>query len=241
MSGLRWVAVVLVMLSVACSPGTDSPEPRAEPDVGAEDLEPRDAAQALDWLIQGNARFVAGKPRHQHEELARRAKLVSGQNPFGIILGCADSRVAPELIFDHGLGDLFVVRVAGNVVSQDEAGSIEYGIEHLGTRLVLVLGHEGCGAVTAALGDVDDAAPELRYLIHKLTPALVDIDRSLPLAQQVELGVEANVRYWTRELNEIARREARSEDERALIVGAVYELGTGRVRILDRMEIETGR
>ncbi len=194
---------------------------------------PRDADQALEWLLAGNERFVRGVPRHDNESLRRRMKLAERQNPFAIILGCADSRVPPEMLFDHGFGDLFVIRVAGNIVAEDEAGSIEYGIAHFGTPLVLVLGHENCGAVTAALGSIENEPRELATLIRRVQPALADIDRSLPMDQQVQLGVEANVRQSVGILQGIAEREDRPIGERSLVVGAVYELDTGRVRILD--------
>jgi carbonic anhydrase len=155
------------------------------------------------------------------------------QRPFAIVLGCADSRVPPELVFDHGLGDLFVIRVAGNVVSDDEAGSIQYAAAHLDTPLVVVLGHEGCGAVTAALGSIDDEPAELITLMRKVRPALVEIDRSLPMEDQVHAGVEANVRLAVSQLREIAEREQRPLQERMKVVGAAYELETGRVRILE--------
>lgn len=198
-----------------------------------DDLVPIDGEQALEWLIAGNERFVSGNPRHTHESIRRRMRLLEEQNPFAIVLGCADSRVPPELLFDHGFGDLFVIRVAGNVAADDEAGSIEYSIVHLGTPLVVVLGHESCGAVTAALSSGDDEPEELTTLIERIQPAMESVDRSLPMDQQVQQGVEANVRHWVGILKAIAEREDRPDARRALIVGAVYELSTGLVRILD--------
>jgi len=215
----------------SCTP----PEPsEPEPVVSEEERDrmPEDGKQALQWLLEGNRRFVEGRPRHDYENQRRRMMLTEGQHPFGVILGCADSRVPPELIFDFGLGDLFVIRVAGNVVADDEAGSIEYAIAHLDVPLILVLGHEGCGAVTAALGMVEGEAKELEGLLRMIQPALVDIDPSLPSERRIHLGVEANVRQSVNRLLEIAEREQRPEDERVLVVGAVYELDTGRVRVL---------
>ena len=220
----------LAVLLPSCQEQSEGP---AVPTASDDDLVPRDADQALEWLLAGNQRFVTGVPRHDHESLRRRMKLSEGQQPFAVVLGCADSRVPPELLFDHGFGNLFVIRVAGNIAADDEAGSIEYAIAHLGTRLVVVLGHQGCGAVTAALGSIDQEPAELVTLIQRVQPALVDIDRSLPMEQQVHLGVEANVRQSVAALREIAEREDRPIEERARIVGAVYELATGRGRILD--------
>lgn len=197
------------------------------------DRTPEDGAQALEWLLEGNRRFVDGRPRHDFASQRRRMMLTEGQHPFGVVLGCADSRVPPELIFDFGLGDLFVIRVAGNVVANDEAGSIEYAIAHLDVPLVLVLGHEGCGAVTAALGEHDGEVEELVGLLRMIQPAVADIDPSLSVENQIHLGVEANVRQSVKELLEIAEREARPDEERVMVVGGVYELDTGLVRILE--------
>lgn len=194
------------------------------------DIEVESAAEALELLLAGNARFVAGRPRHDHESLRRRAMLAGGQHPFAVVLGCADSRVPPELIFDAGLGDLFVIRVAGNVAGTDEAGSIEYAIAHLETKLVLVLGHEGCGAITAAIDHAEGEARELTQLLASIGPGLSGVDASLPREERIHQGVEANVRAQLRLMNAIADREGR---QRAVsFVGAVYELETGQVRIL---------
>ena len=106
---------------------------------------------ALESLEEGNLRYANGKPEHPNESVAHRQQLATGQSPFAVVLSCADSRVVPESIFDQGLGDLFTVRVAGNVIDDHVLGSIEYAVEHLGTRLVVVLGHESCGAVGAAI------------------------------------------------------------------------------------------
>ena len=115
------------------------------------------ATEALERLKAGNARFVAGAPqRVTHMDAARRAELVDGQAPFAVILGCADSRAPAGMIFDQGLGDLFVIRVAGSVAAPSQIGSVEFAVEHFGTRLVVVLGHSGCGAVKATLADLDE-------------------------------------------------------------------------------------
>src|SRR5262245_28073525 len=108
---------------------------------------------ALKMLQEGNARFVAGKARHPHEDQGRRNETASGQHPFASILSCSDSRDPVEVTFDEGVGDLFVVRVAGNVADTDEIASLEYGAEHLGTQLIAVLGHTKCGAVTAVVNE----------------------------------------------------------------------------------------
>ena len=220
------VLASLLTLLGACAGAPDA--------ASIEDVEVGSGEEALALLVEGNKRFVAGRPRHSHESMARRAKLSGGQDPYAIVLGCADSRVPPELLFDAGLGDLFVIRVAGNVVGEDEAGSIEYSIEHLGTLLVVVLGHESCGAVTAALsaGHEKEIA-ELAHLLSVIAPALRDIDPKLPHKEKVMLGVEANVRQSMKRLTSIQDR-INTPEARAIVVGAVYDLDTGRVRILDR-------
>jgi carbonic anhydrase len=220
-----------LMVFASCAPGPAEPEPSLNEE--NRDRMPESGEQALQWLLEGNRRFAEGRPRHDFESQRRRMMLTEGQHPFGVVLGCSDSRVPPELIFDFGLGDLFVIRVAGNVVSDDEAGTIEYAVAHLDVPLILVLGHEGCGAVTAALGMVDGEVQELQSLLHRVQPALVDIDPSLPDEERIHLGVEANVRQSVKALLEIAEREQRPEEERVLVLGAVYELDTGLVHLLE--------
>jgi carbonic anhydrase len=142
---------------------------------------PKTAQQALQRLRDGNQRFVAGQVRHGHENRTWRAALVADQHPFAVILGCSDSRVPTELVFDQGFGDLFVIRVAGNVISTDVLGSIAYAVAHLHTRLLVVLGHEGCGAVTAAL-QAPGADSEPKYveaLLQLIGPSLRDLPPQL--------------------------------------------------------------
>ncbi len=227
------LCVVALVLLDAC--GGNPPDPVAETEEYWEkrDAMPRDGDEALEWLLDGNARFAQDRPREFQEGLRRRAMLSEGQHPFAIVLGCADSRVPPELVFDTGLGDLFVIRVAGNVASDDEAGSIEYAVDHLDVRLVLVLGHERCGAVTAALGAAEGEAEELSRLLEQVRPALRGIDPALPLDERIRLGVEANVRHSMEQLHDIIEREADEVPAGLRVVGAVYDLETGRVRLLE--------
>ena len=198
----------------------------------ADEHAPTTSAAALELLMEGNERFVAGTPQHDHETIARRMKLTEGQAPCAVVLTCADSRVVPELIFDVGLGDVFVIRVAGNVVAEDEAGSIEYAVEHLDVPLVIVLGHESCGAVTAALSAEPDEFDELTRLLERLRPSLQGIDRSRPKADQIHAGVETNAQRSTRQLRQLLSGHNVPGDLQ--VVPAVYELGSGRVRLLDR-------
>jgi len=178
-------------------------------------------------LSAGNAHHVAHRYQHPHQNANRQRELVSGQNPHAEILSCADSRVPPELIFDQGLGDLFIVRVAGNVVSDTELGSLEYGAEHLHVPLLVVLGHQHCGAVTAAVeggGDVGHIAA----LINLLRPA-VEKTRGLP-GDPVENAVKANVEMVVKQLRTSTPVLAELVSHGKLkVVGAVYSLDTGKV------------
>jgi carbonic anhydrase len=178
-------------------------------------------------LSAGNAHHVAHRYQHPHQNANRQRELVSRQNPHAEILSCADSRVPPELIFDQGLGDLFIVRVAGNVVSDTELGSLEYGAEHLHVPLLVVLGHQHCGAVTAAVeGGGDDG--HIVALINLLRPA-VEKTRGLP-GDPVENAVKANVEMVVKQLRTSTPVLAELVSHGKLkVVGAVYSLDTGKV------------
>ena len=206
------------------------PTPRASNPTSA-DSHPRSPEEALQRLKVGNTRFAKGQPKHRHESLGFRKQLTSEQHPFATILGCSDSRVPIELIFDQGFGDLFVIRVAGNVVTDDVVGSIEYAGIHLKTPLVVILGHEGCGAVTAALQARKHNSSEpqgIQNLVKLIEPATRGIDPNLPMREQVHNAVESNVRLAQEKLTKLP------EVQRSvlLMVGAVYELETGEVRWL---------
>ena len=189
------------------------------------------ADEALSRLLAGNARFVAHKERHPDESLGRRRELVSGQHPFAVILGCADSRVAPELLFDEGLGDLFVIRVAGNIVDDAILGSIEYAVEHLGTKLIVVLGHEKCGAVSAAVSS-ENAPGHLSALVSAIRPSVL-ATASSP-GDRVHNCVVDNVRRVARQIrdSEPVLKEG-TQHGGVKVIAADYELDTSKVRLLD--------
>jgi carbonic anhydrase len=200
----------------------------------ARETAPRNAAEALKRLEEGNRRFSGGKPRHAHEAADWRKHLVRGQTPFATLLGCSDSRVPPELVFDQGLGDLFVIRVAGNVIDTDILGSIQYAVRHLGTPLLVVLGHEGCGAVTATLDAVDGKAKEPKYieaLAGKIQPGLKGLAR-LEGDERLRAAVEANVRWSVRRVASLSEARKALKEKSVTLVGAVYELKSGKVRLL---------
>lgn len=193
------------------------------------------ADDALERLREGNARFVAGKARFPTVPKQVLASLAIGQRPYATLIGCSDSRVPPELIFDAGFGELFIVRVAGNVISPEVMGSVQYASLHLETPLFVVLGHEGCGAVQAALAALRDGARErsrIARLLERILPGLADVDPALPPEQQLAAAVEANVRWSMRQIFETPEGRARVEEGVLRLVGAVYELTTGRVRFL---------
>jgi carbonic anhydrase len=192
-------------------------------------------AEALQRLVDGNERFAKGSAAHGHEDSAWRTQLTGGQHPFATIFGCSDSRVPSELVFDQGFGDLFVVRVAGNVGGPDDLGSIEYAVLHLHTPLVLVVGHESCGAVTAALEADSSRAHEaggVQAMLAHVVPSLAGVNRSLPKPEQVHLGVEANVRRSVAMLRETPELKAKVASGALDIVGCVYELNTGKIRMV---------
>ncbi len=185
---------------------------------------------ALDRLMDGNARFVASRSENPNRTPQRRAELLGGQEPFAAILGCADSRVPPEVIFDQGLGDLFVLRVAGNVASDHMVASVEYAVGHLGVGLVMVLGHSRCGAVTATLHKhaTEGHLPKLAALIE---PACVQT-HGAP-GDPVELAGRANARRMAARLREESAILAASAAEgRIGILAAYYDLESGRVEVL---------
>ena len=182
---------------------------------------------ALAELKSGNAHHVAHRYSHPHETAARLRQLASSQHPHAEILSCADSRVPPEILFDQGLGDLFVVRVAGNVVSDTELGSLEYGAEHLHVPLLIVLGHQHCGAVTAAI-EGGEAAGHISTLTTLLRPA-VEKTRGMR-GDRVENAVRANVEMVVKQLRTSGPLLEKLVSSGELkVVGAVYSLDTGKV------------
>ena len=205
--------------------------------------EPVAPAEALGRLQEGNARFVAGKPRHQRRSVAWRAGLTGGQRPFAAILGCSDSRVPLELLFDQGFGDLFVVRVAGNVASGDQTGSVAFAVARLHVPLVLVLGHEQCGAVTAALAPASERqhdAPEIQQLLARIDPGLKDLAPAANEMERIRQGVEANVRWSERQLRGTPALQEKIGRGELVIASGVYELDSGRVRWLSDGAAESG-
>jgi carbonic anhydrase len=193
------------------------------------------ADDALNRLMAGNERFVRGEARMSRFRKEMLVELAQGQQPFATILGCSDSRVPPEWVFDAGLGELFVIRVAGNVFSAEIAGSLQYAGSHLHTPLFVVLGHEGCGAVKAALEAKYAGAEHLsriQVLVDSIHPSLESLDSNLTAKERLARAVESNVRWTVRQILETPEGRARQAEGRMKIIGAIYELETGRVRLL---------
>ena len=201
--------------------------------------------QALTQLKDGNARFVADQPKAPHRDAGRRVdQAKNGQHPIATVVACSDSREAVEILFDQGIGDLFIVRVAGNVCNTDEIASAEYGAEHLGAPLLIVLGHTKCGAVTAAVTGTD-VHGNIPALLKGITPAVEKTRKDNPELKDdalVAAAIEANVRLSIANLynnSEVLRKLISTEKVR--IEGAVYDLATGQVNWLsERISPEEG-
>jgi len=199
------------------------------------------ALEALERLRAGNARFVAETHDSARHGRSRRQELMAGQQPLAIILGCSDSRAPAEIIFDQGLGDLFVIRVAGNVVAASQVGSVEFAAERFGTRLVVVLGHSQCGAVQATLEDLqrpsEQRSRNLRSIVDRVRPSietLLETELRHDHDALLRHAVRANIRvsaYHLRHGSEIL--EQLIEEQGLLVVGAEYSLETGLVEFFD--------
>jgi carbonic anhydrase len=203
---------------------------------------PQDALAVLWRLVEGNRRFVSGEGvRDLAQEHARRRELVADQRPCAIVLGCADSRVPAEMVFDQGLGDLFVIRVAGNIVAPSQVGSIEFAAERFGVRLVVVLGHTQCGAVQAALEEArnpsDGGSPNLGFIVDSILPSVASLagndapgDPEGLMREAVRANIRASadhLRHGSALLEQLIRASG------LLVVGAEYALETGVVEFFD--------
>lgn len=185
-------------------------------------------AEALARLKAGNQRFIAGKLQHPHQNPKRRTELTTGQRPFAIVLGCADSRTSPEVLFDQGLGDLFVIRVAGNILDDHALGSIEYAVDHLGAQLIVVLGHQRCGAVQAAKETLDskaEAPAHINSIVAAIQPA-VEATRGADVETTIKANTE-NVVQSLRSSEPVLKKEV--EAGAITVLGAYYDLDTGAV------------
>jgi carbonic anhydrase len=202
------------------------------------------AREALEGLREGNVRFASdGQSRSALTSARRRHELEAGQEPFAIILGCSDSRVPAEIVFDQGLGDLFVIRVAGNIVASSQVGSVEFAAERFGTRLVVVLGHSQCGAIAATLEELqrptENQSRNLRSIVARVRPS-VEALLATELRHDPEAlkrqAVRANIRASANQLRHGSDiLERLSHGNGLLVVGAEYSLETGLVDFFDGM------
>lgn len=199
------------------------------------------AQQALAALREGNRRFVDGLGHDTGSSAIRRRVLPAEQEPIAIILGCSDARVPAEIVFDQGLGDLFVIRVAGNIVAPSQVGSVEFAAAAFGTRLVVVLGHSNCGAIHATLDQLArpsaDQSPNLRSIVNRIRPAvegLIERGTAVDRGQLVQRAVRANIRMSADHLRHGSEAlEQAIERDGLLVVGAEYSLESGVVEFFD--------
>ncbi len=222
-------------LASACRPWTKEPLAVALPTPTPRGPDPLESNEALERLLTGNLRFVANYRQYPGQSLERMAQVAESQHPFAAVLTCADSRVPPELLFDQGLGDLFVVRVAGNVADDEIIGSLEYAVEHLGVRLLMVLGHERCGAVRAALETLaaQTRAPgHIQGLVKELQPPVQAV---LPATDEdaLDQAIRLNIAHVLRQTTERSQLLSRLVEQRKLqLVGGYYDLDTGVVELI---------
>ena len=189
-------------------------------------------AEAISKLKEGNGRYTSGNLQHPGQTTERRTELAKTQHPFAAIVSCSDSRVPPEIVFDQGLGDLFVVRVAGNVINDEGLGSIEYTVDHLGTRLILVLGHQSCGAVKAARETIaakGKAPGHIESLVTAIKPAV-----EATAKDDLDTTVKANVKNVVQALRSSTPiLKAKVDSGEVKVIGGYYSLDTGAVTFLE--------
>jgi carbonic anhydrase len=216
--------VIVGLLSASQFAGAADPAHSDQPSVAP--------AEAISKLKEGNGRYTSGNLQHPGQTTERRTELAKTQHPFAVILGCSDSRVPPEIVFDQGLGDLFVLRVAGNVINDESLGSIEYAVDHLATRLILVLGHQSCGAVKAAKETIaakGKAPGHIESLVTAIRPAV-----DATVTGDLDATIKANVKHVVdtlRASTPVLKAKVDSGDVK--VIGGYYSLDTGAVTFLD--------
>ncbi|MCC5652138.1 carbonic anhydrase [Nostoc sp. XA013] len=207
-----------------------STEQTAVADIHPDNPNPVSANEAIKRLLDGNQRFINQKRKYPDQSLERLRLVAKAQYPFAAILGCADSRVPAEIVFDQGLGDLFVVRVAGNVVSDTVIGSLEYSTTVLGSQLIVVLGHKRCGAVAEAIKN-EPLPGRIGLIIEGIKPSVERV--KLRTGDIIQDAVIANIQYQTEKLQENSTILAKLLNEGKLkIVGACYDIDTGKINII---------
>ncbi|MBA3247085.1 MAG: carbonic anhydrase [Pyrinomonadaceae bacterium] len=195
--------------------------------------------EAIRELKAGNARFFTGVARRPELAASQRRAQILSQTPFAIVLSCSDSRVPTEIVYDQGLGSLFITRVAGNIIEPGTAGSIEYGVEHLKSHVVVVMGHEGCGAVKAAMLPAEKrrAEPEsVRFLLDRIVPSVSGLPQIRDEKARMREAVISNVRHQVHELNKNPVIRAAVQRGQIAVIGAYYEITSGSVDFLETEE-----
>lgn len=225
---MQRISLAMLILIVAAALASPTLAASATPGISAD--------EAMRVLKAGNARYGEGKLQHLHQDRARRALTAAqGQHPLAAVLTCSDSRVPAEIIFDQGIGDIFVVRVAGNVAATDEIGSMEYAVDHLAVPLVVVLGHSQCGAVGAVLDDTK-LPPNIASLVAPIQPAVDKAREANPqAAKEVLLQAAITDNVW-QAINDMLRQSPiireKVKDNQVQVVGALYDLDSGQVQWL---------
>jgi carbonic anhydrase len=225
MKRISLATLILIVVAALAAPALAAP---VAPGISAD--------EAMRVLKAGNARYVEGKPQHPHQDRARRALTAAqGQHPLATMLTCSDSRVPAEIIFDQGIGDIFVVRVAGNVAATDEIGSIEYAVDHLAVPVVMVLGHSQCGAVTAVVEN-SKLPPNIASLVAPIKPAVDKAREANPeAAKDVLLNAAITDNVW-QAIDDMLRQSPiireKVRDNQVQAVGALYDLDSGQVQWL---------
>src|SRR6266508_1499098 len=216
--------VIVVLLSAIQFTGAADPAHSDQPSVAT--------AEAISKMKEGNGRYTSGNLQHPGQTTERRTELAKTQHPFAGIVSCSDSRVPPEIVFDQGLGDLFVVRVAGNVINDEGLGSVEYTVDHLGTRLILVLGHQSCGAVKAARETIaakGKAPGHIESLVMAIKPAV-----EATAKDDLDTTVKANVKNVVQALRSSTPiLKAKVDSGEIQVIGGYYSLDTGAVTFLE--------
>jgi carbonic anhydrase len=225
---MKRISLLMLVILVAAALASPALATSATPGISAD--------EALRTLKAGNARFVEGKLQHPHQDRARRALTAAqGQHPLATVLTCSDSRSPAEIIFDQGIGDIFVIRIAGNVAATDEIGSMEYAVDHLGTPLVVVLGHSQCGAVTAVV-DNSKLPPNIANLVAPIKPAVDKAREANPDAAKDALLKAAITDNVWQAMDDMLRQSSiireKVRDSKVQVVGALYDLDSGQVQWL---------
>jgi carbonic anhydrase len=212
---MRFASLALCLALISGSVAQHSPENSVKP------------TKALEFLKSGNKRFAVGKSKHPNASAVRRQEVAGGQHPFAIIVACSDSRVSPELVFDQGLGDLFVVRCAGNTVDEVAAGSIEYAVEHLGARLIYVMGHEKCGAVHAAVQG-GKLPGSIGAVVKPIMPAVAEAKKhGGDLDHETAIANVLNVEHTMGKIDTLMGEML--DKHQVEVAGGIYDLKTGVV------------